>query len=56
MQLTVTQGNVSLIFTSPVLYLVIYNLFYEPWSQKCIQRFGSKLANLVFIFGINSEF
>jgi len=56
MQLSVTQGNVSLIFTSPVLYLVLCNLCYEPWSQKCIKRFGSKVANLVFIFGINSEF
>jgi len=56
MQLSVTQGNDSLIFTSPVLYLALYNLCYEPWSQKRIERFGSKVANLVFIFGINSEF
>jgi len=56
MQLNVTQDNVGLIFRLRVLYLVLYNLCYEPWSQKCIKWFGSKVANQIFIFGINSEF
>jgi len=39
------KDNVSLILALPVLYLVIYNLYYEPWSRKCIKLFGSNVIN-----------
>jgi len=30
-------------------YRVFYNLCYEPWSEKCIKCFDSKVTNIVFL-------
>ena len=35
---------------------MLYNLCHEPRSRKCIKWFGSKVANIAYIFGINFEF
>jgi len=41
------QIDVTLIVTCAVQY-VFYNLWYEPWSRKCIKCFDSKVTNNVF--------
>jgi len=55
-QWSVTQDDFNLIVTSPFLYLVHYNLCNEPWSRKCIKRFGSEVTNIVFILELIQTF